>query len=611
MNFENVVVDVDDPSAFEDEVLLPGDVSHGEESSSQILRSLADDGNVDDENIAQEVPQTPEGRRDAAVSGVSRPPEYAARRKRRRSPSSTLADEEPGKESKSTAVVPAVGDSDKNCCCICLEPWTNSGDHRLVCLPCGHLLGDSCAKHVLKLQKKCPICKAKASYKHVRIIYGAAMDLRVVFAPELDKVKNDLSSQRKEYKSLKKKYDALKAEKQRMKDLLRTYEERHRLSRARTSDAFKRGRVESSDAAPLSTHRLGAGAHVVQKCSLHIPGQASALAFDRAGSILFAESGTGGSTVCIRRASLVAPHVEVKSPPFPATKVNCLAVCPVEGSSYRSYIAAGSSDKKLRVLDPNLHLATSFSLAAVPTSCTWLSSHPCVVLCGFQNGELAAFDISSSSSEALKSLRLPGARSASPAVHSLVPVVSAQCPIGCIFAASLRGSAVVSFGDTAGFTMDLDVVAGFDNCAAASSCDSTLLLSSRQGAVGKHSLFDELTRGQSTTRGEGSLSLGQPKVDGVIDGYSALAPFQRSACLRLRSGKHMVASNDGKGMRVWISKSASNQDEQRWDALSVAEDVISGPVRALSAMVPPRRTDIPPVLAVLCDNRVCTFDIWE
>lgn len=593
-------VDADEASGDDDGFADGGSDVEGSLTSRLVIDEENNDDNADSEQ------ETPALHVDTAVPSVLTPPGQPdpSGRKRRRLSSSNSGDEEPGRDPEPTAMPSDDGDSDKNCCCICLEPWTNSGDHRLVCLPCGHLLGDSCAKHVLKLQKKCPICKTKASYKHVRIIYGAATDLRVVLAPELDQVKDELKSQKKEFKSLKKKYEALKAGKQRMKDLLLSYEQREKVAHARASSAFKRSRPHDADLANTSTFR-GAGPHLVHKFSLSTAGRASALAFDPAGSILFSEAGTGAHNVCMRRVSLATPDLLIRSAPFPAARVSCLAVCSDSFGSYRGYIVAGCSDKQLRVLDQNLHVATSFSLPAVPTTCTWLSTHPSVVLCGLQNGELAAFDISSSSSEALRITRLPGGRSASPAVHSLVHLDSTMFPAGCIFAASLRGSAIVSLGDTAGFTMDLQKVAGFDDCAAASSFKDTLVLSSRQGSSGKHSLFD------SNSFTGLPLSFGPPKVNGTIGGYSALAPFQRSAFLRLRSGKFMVASNDGKGMRMWTSKPASNSDEERWKSHQITEDEISGPVRAMSAMLPPQRTGVPAALAVLSENKISLFNIFD
>ncbi|XP_057478689.1 uncharacterized protein LOC130766032 [Actinidia eriantha] len=60
-------------------------------------------------------------------------------------------------------------------CPICMDAWTNGGDHQVCCLPCGHLYGASCIKRWLRQRKnsgKCPQCNRKCSMKDVRVIYA-------------------------------------------------------------------------------------------------------------------------------------------------------------------------------------------------------------------------------------------------------------------------------------------------------------------------------------------------------------------------------------------------------------------------------------------------------
>jgi hypothetical protein len=45
------------------------------------------------------------------------------------------------KASKATADAAETA-TEEEVCSICLDPWTNSGVHRLVCLKCGHLFGE-------------------------------------------------------------------------------------------------------------------------------------------------------------------------------------------------------------------------------------------------------------------------------------------------------------------------------------------------------------------------------------------------------------------------------------------------------------------------------------
>ncbi|GLJ40076.1 hypothetical protein SUGI_0820600 [Cryptomeria japonica] len=60
-------------------------------------------------------------------------------------------------------------------CPICMEPWTSSGNHRISCLPCGHLFGWSCIRKWIqqggKRIGKCPHCNNKCKVSEIRILY--------------------------------------------------------------------------------------------------------------------------------------------------------------------------------------------------------------------------------------------------------------------------------------------------------------------------------------------------------------------------------------------------------------------------------------------------------
>ncbi|CAI8614656.1 unnamed protein product [Vicia faba] len=68
-------------------------------------------------------------------------------------------------------------------CPICMDAWTDEGDHHVCCLPCGHIYGMSCIKKWLKQRNnsgKCPQCNMKCSMKDVRKLYAS----RVVVVDE-------------------------------------------------------------------------------------------------------------------------------------------------------------------------------------------------------------------------------------------------------------------------------------------------------------------------------------------------------------------------------------------------------------------------------------------
>ncbi|XP_022962838.1 E3 ubiquitin-protein ligase RFWD3 isoform X2 [Cucurbita moschata] len=68
-------------------------------------------------------------------------------------------------------------------CPICMEAWTNYGEHHICCLPCGHLYGMSCINRWLQQRRKagkCPQCNRKCSMKDVRKLFAS----RIVAADE-------------------------------------------------------------------------------------------------------------------------------------------------------------------------------------------------------------------------------------------------------------------------------------------------------------------------------------------------------------------------------------------------------------------------------------------
>ncbi|XP_078593980.1 E3 ubiquitin-protein ligase rfwd3.S-like isoform X2 [Branchiostoma floridae x Branchiostoma japonicum] len=86
-------------------------------------------------------------------------------------------------------------DEDSDCCSICFESWTNSGNHRLASLKCGHLFGQSCIEKWLKGQGgKCPQCNAKAKKGDIRVIY--AKTVKMVDTTERDRAVRELEREK-------------------------------------------------------------------------------------------------------------------------------------------------------------------------------------------------------------------------------------------------------------------------------------------------------------------------------------------------------------------------------------------------------------------------------
>ncbi|XP_047151456.1 E3 ubiquitin-protein ligase RFWD3-like [Vigna umbellata] len=61
-------------------------------------------------------------------------------------------------------------------CPICMDVWTDNGEHHICCLPCGHIYGMSCIKRWLQQRKsssKCPQCNRKCTLKDVRKLFAS------------------------------------------------------------------------------------------------------------------------------------------------------------------------------------------------------------------------------------------------------------------------------------------------------------------------------------------------------------------------------------------------------------------------------------------------------
>lgn len=82
-----------------------------------------------------------------------------------------------------------------------MEQWTNSGEHRLCCLRCGHLFGHSCILKWLQqvcnsTNRRCPQCNKKAVVKHIRMLY--AKKVATLDTADCEALKRELNNVRGE-----------------------------------------------------------------------------------------------------------------------------------------------------------------------------------------------------------------------------------------------------------------------------------------------------------------------------------------------------------------------------------------------------------------------------
>lgn len=80
-----------------------------------------------------------------------------------------------GKGVVETQLVDALDTDATSSCSICMEPWTSGGNHRISCLPCGHLFGRSCIRKWIRQSGrnigKCPQCNKMCKLKDIRTLY--------------------------------------------------------------------------------------------------------------------------------------------------------------------------------------------------------------------------------------------------------------------------------------------------------------------------------------------------------------------------------------------------------------------------------------------------------
>ncbi|XP_014444927.1 E3 ubiquitin-protein ligase RFWD3 [Tupaia chinensis] len=102
----------------------------------------------------------------------------------------TLPKQSPQKSSP----VASADEEEADTCTICLEQWTNAGDHRLSALRCGHLFGYRCISKWLKGQaRKCPQCNKKAKHNDIVVLY--ARTLRALDTTEQERMKSAMQKE--------------------------------------------------------------------------------------------------------------------------------------------------------------------------------------------------------------------------------------------------------------------------------------------------------------------------------------------------------------------------------------------------------------------------------
>ncbi|CAL4138231.1 unnamed protein product [Meganyctiphanes norvegica] len=185
-------------------------------------------------------------------------------------PASPLRPQEstPVKTKSTSASVPGSPESDDEgqICPICFEPWSNSGDHRLASLKCGHIFGSMCIERWLKgAGGKCPQCNAKATKKDIRILYAKA--LKMIDTSERDRVAKELKVEKEKKGKLELEHAKVKMKcEQRGMQISQLQEE---LRKLRSACASGGGNLFLSQALNSSTMGSSTSGDIKKKLILH------------------------------------------------------------------------------------------------------------------------------------------------------------------------------------------------------------------------------------------------------------------------------------------------------------------------------------------------------
>ena len=198
----------DDNMEGRDEFVPDADASHPRTRENSTSQSTIDEDPSREVLLPSDIDQPPPQPTSSAAPDVENLPLA----QRIRSPDLTSPEKSPplkkvridAEEEKVQKAEDSYEEEEGKLCPICFDAWTNSGDHRLVALRCGHLFGHQCIQHWLQIHKpndrKCPQCKKKATLKDIRPLY--ASKIRVLDTSEQEKLKETIKKLEEEKERL-------------------------------------------------------------------------------------------------------------------------------------------------------------------------------------------------------------------------------------------------------------------------------------------------------------------------------------------------------------------------------------------------------------------------
>ncbi|KAL2345089.1 hypothetical protein Fmac_006374 [Flemingia macrophylla] len=343
-------------------------------------------------------------------------------------------------------------DTDGLICPICMDVWTNNGEHLICCLPCGHIYGMSCIKRWLRQRKnsgKCPQCNRKCTMKDVRKLYASRV---VAVEEESQKIIRSLegkcaalerqsSDWHKKEAGWQKRESGLHLQVQKLTER-NTYLEQllfdmqSRQSALMNGNANTQLRCESDHNFGSQYHGRGTICNFELKGVFHVDG-ARVFDMDIYNQILLIaqKPKAVGGMHQLTKMSLLYPN-EAQDILLPSTTngVKDLHISPLNSN----LVLFASIGKRLSVLSLDSgNTVINYDLQVPAWSCSWDLNNSHYIYAGLQNGFVLVFDMRKTAGP-MKSLV---GLTSNPVhtVHSLAPTSNLASGVKTILSASAIG----------------------------------------------------------------------------------------------------------------------------------------------------------------------------
>lgn len=278
-------------------------------------------------------------------------------------------------------------------CSICMEAWTNDGDHQICCLPCGHMYGLSCIKKWLQQKGSsgtCPQCNKKCTVKGIRVLYASRLH---AVDEELQKKIRSLEARcfslEKECTDWCKKEVEWRRKEAELHKQVEHLKERTTDSSPTEMQSRSSGRIFGCTINSKSERREYVNGFLLQK-EFQVDGARLFDVDSNGENLMIARRlyGMGGQHM-LTKISLLPPH-EREDILLP---VSMKTIKDLHVSPHERFILLASLGKKLSVLSAeNNHTVLTYDLPAVPWSCAWDVKNSHYMYAGLQNGMVLQFD---------------------------------------------------------------------------------------------------------------------------------------------------------------------------------------------------------------------------